>query len=411
MRKELLVKRLHFIPLLLVFGVATSIACTSAVVSGKATSDGRPLLWKHRDSDYERNKLKYFHGEKFDFIGLVNSDTLESEVWMGSNSTGFSIMNTVAYNLNRGKKANVPDDQEGMFMYQALATCATLSDFEVMLNNTAGKRGVEANFGVIDAAGGAAYYEVGHFTSVKFDVNDPVVAPRGYLLRTNFGFSGDKESGKGYIRYWTAEDLFFTKYTQKGISLEFVLQTADRCLEHSLTKINLYNGPIPEDTSVTQFVPFRDYIVRNSTVSSMVVQGVRPGEDPRLTTIWTLLGFPLTTIALPVWVAGGDSLPVAALSKDGRTSPLNDRSLVLKRKCFPVTLDNCRDYLSLPIVLNRRETGTVQKILPEEKIILRQTETLIDMWRTGEFQRGQARKHYEWVDNFIEHFYRTEFGL
>ena len=35
------------------------LACTSAVVSGKVTPDGRPLLWKNRDTDYLRNHVAY----------------------------------------------------------------------------------------------------------------------------------------------------------------------------------------------------------------------------------------------------------------------------------------------------------------------------------------------------------------
>ncbi len=404
-------KKFFVLFMVTLFGIATAGACTSAVISGKATPDGRPLLWKHRDSDYERNKLRYFHGEKFDFIGIVNSDTLESEVWMGSNSAGFSIMNTMAYNLNKGQKASVPDDQEGIFMHQALATCATLADFERLLDRSTGKRGVEANFGVIDAQGGAAYYEVGYFTSKKFDVNDPAIAPKGYLIRTNFGVSGDRESGKGYIRYATAEDLFERQRVKNDISVEFILQTPDRCLEHSLTNVNLYDVPLPEDSSSSQFVPFRDYLVRNSTVSSMVVQGVQRGEDPHFTTVWSLLGFPLTTIALPVWVAAGDSLPAMALSSDGRTSPLNERSLQLKKKCFPVTLDNGRDYLCLPVVLNRKGTGTIQKILPEEKTILSETGELLSRMRPKGVDRQAVLDHYRRLDSAIQTFYRRAFGL
>ena len=32
-------------------------ACTSAVVSGKVTPDGRPLLWKNRDTDFMQNHI------------------------------------------------------------------------------------------------------------------------------------------------------------------------------------------------------------------------------------------------------------------------------------------------------------------------------------------------------------------
>lgn len=32
-------------------------ACTSAVVSSKVTPDGRPLLWKNRDTDFMRNHI------------------------------------------------------------------------------------------------------------------------------------------------------------------------------------------------------------------------------------------------------------------------------------------------------------------------------------------------------------------
>lgn len=49
------------------------LACTSAVVSGKVTPDGRPLLWKNRDTDYLRNHVAYIKGEKYNFIADVNS--------------------------------------------------------------------------------------------------------------------------------------------------------------------------------------------------------------------------------------------------------------------------------------------------------------------------------------------------
>ena len=75
-------------------------ACTSAVISGKITPDGRPLLWKNRDTGFEQNAVKYFTSGKYPFVGVVNCDVDEpDEIWIGTNSEGFSIMNTQSYNL------------------------------------------------------------------------------------------------------------------------------------------------------------------------------------------------------------------------------------------------------------------------------------------------------------------------
>ncbi|MBT4944724.1 MAG: hypothetical protein HON27_00995, partial [Candidatus Marinimicrobia bacterium] len=118
------------IAVLLLSFIAPGISCTSAVVSGKATDDGRPLLWKHRDTGDVENKLVYIEGSKYDFVGVANRvDTLSQQIWMGSNEAGFAIMNTASYNLNQGQVCDVPDDQEGLFMRAVLEVCADLDDF------------------------------------------------------------------------------------------------------------------------------------------------------------------------------------------------------------------------------------------------------------------------------------------
>lgn len=96
MRKALLLLLLFFCILPEGYG------CTSVVVSGKITPDGRPLLWKNRDTDILQNSVKFFKGERYSFIGIVNSTSRHpKEVWMGTNSAGFSIMNTQSYNLEK----------------------------------------------------------------------------------------------------------------------------------------------------------------------------------------------------------------------------------------------------------------------------------------------------------------------
>jgi hypothetical protein len=387
----------------------TALGCTSAVVSGRATADGRPLLWKHRDSDFEHNKLRYFQGPRFAFLGVVNSDTLQDEVWMGSNAAGFSIINTAAYNMNVGLRCP-REDEEGVFMRQALGACSTLADFEQFLRDTEGKRGVDANFGVIDAAGGAAYYEVGCARWVKYDANDPAVAPEGYLLRTNYAFSGSPERRKGTVRFATISRLVDGAWRERKLSVEFFLQDADRSLKHAILDCDLESDP-PVDSSSHRIVLFRDFIVRSSSTSSFLVHGVLPGEDPALTTIWTVLGFPLTTAVIPVWVKAGPAVPEQALSSDGRVSPINEKGLMLKKRCFPLAVDNSFDYLDLAIVYNREGSGVAQRISGANAEILRRAGELVRGWRGSTFQEGGAVRFYRWIDRFLGDYYSREFGL
>ena len=131
-------------------------ACSSAVISGKVTPDGRPLLWKNRETGFLRNHMAYVKGEKYDFVANVNSDNFPKlkEAWVGSNTAGFALMNTQSYNLELGDIAD--DDRgpkNGEVIYRALEICATVEDFCHFLDTIQKPSGIEANFGVIDAEG------------------------------------------------------------------------------------------------------------------------------------------------------------------------------------------------------------------------------------------------------------------
>ena len=96
-------------------------ACTSAVISGKITPDGRPLLWKNRDTDFLQNCVKYFSGERYPFIAIVNSvEDDPTDVWIGTNSAGFSVMNTQSYNLVDIKPGEERGEANGRVMRRAL---------------------------------------------------------------------------------------------------------------------------------------------------------------------------------------------------------------------------------------------------------------------------------------------------
>jgi len=72
-------KRILFLTLLFGFLFQQGIACTTAIISGKYTKDGRPMMWKVRDSDYAKNSLMYFNDGRYSYVGLINSEDAEGK--------------------------------------------------------------------------------------------------------------------------------------------------------------------------------------------------------------------------------------------------------------------------------------------------------------------------------------------
>ena len=204
--KDLIMKRLTASLLMLLAWMVPALACTSVIISGKVRADGKPVMFKHRDTSHLTNDIQWFQGEKYAFIGLVNTDVpLEKEVWAGTNSAGFSIMNTATYDLKEDDVPAEKMDREGFVMYRALEICATVEDFEHFIDTLSKPMGVEANFGVTDARGGAVYYEMDNWKiRAKYDINEE---PTGYRVVTNFTWQGRKEDRKGVDRYEKACSL------------------------------------------------------------------------------------------------------------------------------------------------------------------------------------------------------------
>lgn len=123
------------------------------------------------------------------FVAVVNSvEDNPTDVWIGTNAAGFSIMNTQSYNLVELKPGEERGEANGRVMRRALEVCATVKDFRQFLDTLSKPSLIEANFGVIDAKGGAAMFEVDYYEYVMYDANNPKDAPCGYIARTNFSF-------------------------------------------------------------------------------------------------------------------------------------------------------------------------------------------------------------------------------
>ncbi|MDI9605832.1 MAG: hypothetical protein QM305_11025 [Bacteroidota bacterium] len=387
-------------------------ACTSAIITGKATADGKPLMWKHRDTSAEQNRLVYSDVGKYPYIGLVNSnDSCNNEVWAGTNSTGFCIMNTASYNIRDKEDETVEKDFEGIMMRMALERCSSLGDFEHFLDTLSRPMKVEANFAVIDAQGGAAYYETNNFGYLKADANNPMQAPHGYLIRTNFSYSGYMDQGMGYIRHETAQYLFSRQRDRSTFTPEWIFTFASRSYYHSLLGTDLrdydFNAP-----GATGYAIDQDYISRSSSSASVVFQGVREGEPAEHTTMWTALGFPPCSVAVPAWVKGGNALPPMLLKgEESENAPLCEKVVALKRQVFPITRGSGRRYFNWAALYNPDNSGIMQRLAPVEEELFKRSRAAMKQWGDGSWDTAAIQRFYLEVDRFVMDAYRELFDL
>lgn len=369
MRKQLLILAIALM------SVMSGLACTSAIVSGKLTANGRPLLWKNRDTNDMNNRVKRIeaHDGCLEFVALFDArDTRDTSAWIGFNTAGFAIMNTASYNIN---KDNVPEkdmDKEGVVMHRALEVCRTVDDFQRLLDTLPKPLGVEANFGVIDAQGNGAYFETGNYSYIKFDLKD---AERGIIVRTNYSHSGRKGEGHGYIREKSAWYLLDGHIAVADITPAVFTEGLSRTFYHSkLGKDYTHSGQ--------QWLVDQDFIPRGISTASVVIEGVLPGEDTSLTTMWIALGYPPCAPVRAAWTGeGGVPVELQGTPPDNH-STLCDEVLKRKAEVFHEKRGNGKHYLDLSVLYNAEGTGITQQLIKQN----------METYRRGYEQLEQRRQ-------------------
>ena len=368
--------------------VATAIpvdACTTGVFSGRATPDGRPLLWKNRDISTIHNEVVRIEGGRYSLLAVVNAGSRTS-VWMGVNEAGLCIENSVTKDL-AAKGSTGPGN--GGFMLLVLQKCATVAEVKQLLEQTDRTgRSTSANFGVIDAHGGAALFESAPRSHVMFDANDPQVAPNGYIVRSNFSATGQKldvclpkaeQLGEIYSaqRYLRA-DALARNAAPVSLTAQYLAANCARDLsaEDGVPFVGTVNG---EPGELPPFIPTKHTISRTTTVSFAVFQGVKPGEDPLLTTMWVGLGDPKFAVAVPCWVAAG-SVPKEL--QGSKACPLCDSAIKLRARFYEEGNDgiNTAGVADVWATLRREEAASFERVEP-----------LLEKWRTRGIDRRSMK--------------------
>ena len=380
MKKKLrqLIVWIIFFNVSLSIGYVSLFPCTVAVISAKATKEGRVLMWKNRDTSVMDNKVVFVQGEKYAFLALINaSDNQIVNAWAGINNQGFAIMNAASGDLAENVKGI---NQNGRLMKEALGKCADVAEFESFLRTTNGKRKVAANFGVIDAQGNACFFETCSSDFTKFDANDARVAPQGYIIRTNFAYTApQKGEGGGYIRFERASKLFQTASDEGLLNRRFILQQAARDLVNEKIHSFPLAAPTVDDPSSPLYINTNDTINRNSTASVVLFEGVPSQKESYLSTMWVILGQPVCSVAIPLWVEAGQVPPLA----DGpQTSKLNDLARSLASFLYPDQRGHMSQYLNLSRFLHYRGQTVLDLLFKIEDKVFRETDKKLKEWQS-----------------------------
>lgn len=339
-------------------------ACTSAIVSGDRTPDGRPLLWKHRDTSTIDNKVEFVKGKRgeYDYVGLFNAaDRRLAEVWGGMNSVGFAIINTASYNI---KDDDVPQsgmDKEGYLMTIALKSCRTVEDFAGLLERLPRPMGVEANFGVIDADGAGAYFETNNTEFVRFDLKD---APDGVLVRTNYSHSGSCDRGYGFIREANACHLLEPYVASRSVTAEVLTEVVSRSFYHSLYERDFVADP--KEGKDGRWVIDQDFIPRYKSTATIVIEGceVSPdgSGDVSQYIMWTGLGYPPVSEIYKVTCSETGVPDELRGLLEGGHSAASDKAREMRDMVFPFSKGNRDKYIDLQVLTNAAGTGLMDRV-------------------------------------------------
>jgi hypothetical protein len=165
------------------------------------------------------------------------------------------------------------------------------------------------------------------------------------------------------------------------------------------------------DNKSTDFRSFEDFIARFSTASVIMVVGTAKGDDPSAMMAWVVAGFPLTAVAVPVWISAGKDLPWVVSMKDDMHAPLCDAAMILKGQLFPITRGSGYKYINVAALINAENTGILQRLEPIENEIFRKTTELMASIPAGKVKNEKIREHYKWLDSYIIQSYKEIFGI
>ena len=131
--------------------------------------------------------------------------------------------------------------------------------------------------------------------------------------------------------------------------------------------------------------------------------------------MWTVLGYPPVSVAVPLWLKGAEKqLPSLVLTEKGKkASGMSKRTTVLLDKVYAYDQGmGSNRYMNWELLYNSDKTGYMQSLAPVEERVFFLTEPRLDEWREkGSLDVRQVYQLYDELDKYISAAYNRLFGL
>lgn len=155
--------------------------CTVGVANGYVTVDGRPILWKVRDTSDARQQLIYTSGSPYDYIGVRSEGSV---IYMGLNEAGIASGNSLV-NPSGLPNTNSSTQRYILRNYDSLDQIRDYFQLKVEPYSNSGR----GCFPFIDAAGNAIMFELnGPDWWLEYNSMDPDRETQdllGFVVRAN----------------------------------------------------------------------------------------------------------------------------------------------------------------------------------------------------------------------------------
>jgi len=370
---------------------AVSMACSAVIISGKYTADGKPLMLKVRDQseDLQNNNVQFFKGPTYSYMGTVSNALKpyrkKGGVSAGMNSAGLCVITLTSHCFDGDSTIGKSKVSINDF---ALGSCKSIEEFEKKAAKLI-PMGNKCNMGIIDAYGGAAFYEFNGRDWKKYDINDPADAPEGWMCMTNYSLTGDLTLGGGFDRMMAAESIM--RDFKKNADGKYEMTAQELWNAFGRIFRNEVVG-VRDLDDIAQFKYFcsTGFMIRSNTCALLTFEGVPAGTDPKFTILWNQLGNPVCAPVIPLLPTDENMIP-DYIWTEGEGSAIFAKSWELRNKyIFPLDFPSGRlSYFDVAAV--RKLIGVTRM---SEKYIVNDFYAFYSRWKNGKMNDKKFYKEY-----------------